>query len=217
MSIAEIASLKEVPAMPSRRRIVPDRCILHIVNRGNDKKVIFPEPSDYAAFLVLLREARERYEVQLYGYELMPNHFHLVTYVERPEEISAYMHWIQRVHACDLRFLSRTKGHGHIFQRRYWSSVIEGEVHLLNVLRYVEGNALRAGLVEAAEDWEWGSLWDRVTGERDLLHGLPFELPEDWTAIVNTPQEKMELETLRDPVRPGRPPKNTRLTQTVKM
>ena len=89
--------------MPARRRIVPDNSILHIVNRGNDRKLIYPQPTDYAAFLVLLREAIERYGVRLLAYCLMPNHFHLVVRVADHDAISAYMHWVQRMHACDLR------------------------------------------------------------------------------------------------------------------
>ena len=191
--------------MPHRPRIISPGDILHIVNRGNDKKVIFPEPLDYAAFLVLLREARERFGVQLYAYCLMPNHFHLVACVESLKAISAYMHWVQRQHACDLRCLSRSRGHGHIFQRRYWNKTVVGDGHLLNVVRYVEANPVRARLVDAAEQWEWSSLWDRVTGERDLLHPLPISLPDHWVTIVNVPQQKIDLDTIRRPVKRGRP------------
>src|SRR5688572_26962529 len=80
--------------MPKKNRIVPPGCVLHIVNRGNDKKIIFPEPLDYASFLVLLREARERFGVDLYAYCLMPNHFHLVVRTTGLEQISAYMHFV---------------------------------------------------------------------------------------------------------------------------
>ena len=193
--------------MPQRRRVVPPGSILHIVNRGNDKKIIFPELIDYAAFLVLLREARERFSVKLYAYCLMPNHFHLVVAVDCLEEISAYMHWVQRQHACDLRSLDRTKGQGHIFQRRYWSKNVEGDGHLLNVMRYVEANPIRAHLVAEAEKWEWSSLWDRVTGERDLLHPSPLWLPDNWVAIVNTPLQTIDLDAIRRPLKRGRPVK----------
>jgi putative transposase len=193
--------------MPHRRRIVPPSCVLHIVNRGNDKKVIFPEPVDYASFLVLLREARERFGVRLYAYSLMPNHFHLVVRVDDLEAISSYMHFVQREHACDLRWCYRSKGHGHIFQRRYWSKLVEGDGHLISVIRYVEANPLRAGLVNAAENWEWSSLWDRVTGERDLLDAPELWLPEGWVTIVNTPLQKVDLEKIRRPVGRGRPVK----------
>lgn len=192
--------------MSRRRRDVRPDDILHIVNRGNDKRVIFQEPLDYADFLVLLREARDRFEVQLFAYCLMPNHFHLVARVESLEAISAYMLFVQREHACDLRARARTRGQGHVFQRRYWSKPISGDGHLLSVMRYVEANPLRAGIVERAEKWEWSSLWDRTTGERDLLNQAPWRLPEGWELIVNTPLQAPDLQVIRRPHKIGRPP-----------
>lgn len=191
--------------MSRKRRDVPPGALLHIVNRGNDRKVIFREPVDYASFLVLLREARERFSVELYAYCLMPNHFHLVVRVADLDAISAYMLFVQREHACDLRACARTKGEGHVFQRRYWSKVIEGDGQLLTLLRYVEGNAVRARLVPRARDWEWGSLWDRTTGDRDLLHACPLWLPEGWATIVDCPLQDVDLQAIRRPLKIGRP------------
>ena len=193
----------------SRRRIVPDNSIQHIVNRGNDKKVIFPEPVDYAAFLVLLREARELFAVHLYAYCLMPNHFHLVVHVENLEAISAYMHYVEREHACDLRRCYRSKGHGHVFQRRYWNDTVESDGRLIRLIRYVEANPIRARLVSAPEHWEWSSFWDRETGERDLLHPTPYGLPRDWKTVVSAPQQRIDLEDIRNPIKMGRPAKFT--------
>ncbi len=194
----------------SRRRIVPDNSIHHIVNRGNDKKVIFPELIDYASFLVLLREARELFDVKLYGYCLMPNHFHLVVHVANLEAISAYMHFVEREHACDLRECYRSKGHGHVFQRRYWNDLVESDGRLIRLIRYVEANPVRAGLVAAPEAWEWSSLWDRETGERDLLHPCPYPLPEGWKTIVSVPQQRIDLDAIRAPIKMGRRSKFTR-------
>jgi putative transposase len=192
--------------MPGRNRIVPPDGVLHIVNRGNDKRIIFPEAVDYAAFLVLLREARERFAVELYAYCLMPNHFHLVVRVKNLKAISAYMHFVQREHACDLRRCWRSRGHGHVFQRRYWSKVVEGDGYLMTVMRYVEANPYRAGLVHSSETWEWSSLWDRQTGERDLLHRSPIWLPDAWRTIVTVPLQTGDLERIRRPEKKrGRP------------
>jgi putative transposase len=193
----------------SRRRIVPDNSIQHIVNRGNDKKVIFPKPVDYAAFLVLLREARELFAVHLYAYCLMPNHFHLVVCVANLAALSAYMHYVEREHACDLRQCYRSKGHGHVFQRRYWNDTIESDGRLIRLIRYVEANPLRAQLVTAPEQWEWSSFWDRETGERDLLHPTPYGLPQGWKTIVSVPQQPIDLEEIRTPIKMGRPAKFT--------
>lgn len=191
--------------MGNRRRVVEPNGIFHIVNRGNDKKVIFPEPVDYASFLVLLREARERYEVELYAYCLMPNHFHLLARVASLAAIAAYMHFVQRAHACDLRACDRTRGHGHIFQRRYWSKPVVGDGYLMTVMKYVEANPVRAGLVDSAAKWEWSSMWDRVTGERDILHPSPLWLPDDWPTIVTVPLQRIDIEQIRRPLKRGRP------------
>ena len=194
--------------MPKKNRNVPPHSVLHIVNRGNDKKVIFPEPVDYAAFLVLLREAREKFGVDLYAYCLMPNHFHLVLRTIGLEQISAYMHFVERQHACDLRRCQRSKGHGHIFQRRYWSKEVLGDEHLLTVMRYVEANPYRAGMLNPSQTWEWSSLWDRETGERDLLQPCGLSLPADWRAIVTAPMQQEDLERIRIAAKIGRPRKS---------
>ena len=191
--------------MSKKKRNVPPNSVQHLVNRGNDRKVIFPEAIDYAAFLVLLREAREKFGVDLYAYCLMPNHFHLVVRTAGLEQISAYMHFVQREHACDLRRCWRSKGHGHVFQRRYWSKVVEGDGYQMTVMRYVEANPFRAGLVEASHSWEWSSLWDRETGERDLLQPSPIWLPEAWGTIVRVPLQPIDLERIRRPEKIGRP------------
>lgn len=191
--------------MPKRHRRVPPNSIHHIVNRGNDRKVIFPQPVDYGSFLALLREGRERYPIELYAYNLLPNHFHLVARTESKKALSAYMHFVQRAHACDLRACDRTRGHGHIFQRRYWNKPVEGQGYLMTVIKYVEANAVRAGLVKWAHEWEWSSMWERVTGERDLLNRSPIHLPDDWPLIVAIPLEKPDLDHIRRPTKRGRP------------
>jgi len=191
--------------MPKRRRLILPNSIHHIVNRGNDKKIIFPEPVDYGSFLALLREARERFEVELYAYCLMPNHFHLVVRVASLAAISAYMHYVQCLHACDLRRCDRSRGHGHIFQRRYWNKPVEGSGYLMTVMKYVEANPVRAGLTDWAHKWEWSSMWDRVTGERDLLHPSPVRLPDGWPTVVTVPLQRVDLEKIRRPIKRGRP------------
>ena len=202
--------------MPRLSKVFVPGCPLHVVNRGNDRRIIFPEDVDCGSFLALLREGRERFPVNIYAYNLVKNHFHFVVAAENVVALSSYMHFVERSHACDLRAVARTRGQGHVFQRRYWSDAIESGGRLLNALRYVEANALRARLVSKAEDWEWGSLWERVTGDRDLLTRLPFHLPVDWSTIVNVPQQSLDLDLLRHPCRRGRPAKPVDLRKPKK-
>ena len=73
-------------------------------------------------------------------------------------------------------------------------------------MRYVERNALRAGLVECAEQWPWGSLAWRVNGSVGRsLSEPPMPLPSDWISRVNRPQSPAELEALRTAVNRQRP------------
>src|SRR5262249_44912200 len=90
--------------------------------------------------------------------------------------------------------------------------------HLLTVLRYVERNPLRAGLVPRAEAWRWGSLHRRVRGtdeERALLCDPPTPLPRDWAAHVNRPQSEAELLQLQTCVARGQPFGSARWTRKV--
>lgn len=77
---------------------------------------------------------------------------------------------------------------------------------MLNVLRYVERNALRANLVERAQDWRWCSLWRRLNGDREsLLSHWLLDMPADWAGWVNEVQTEAELEALRTCVNRGMP------------
>jgi putative transposase len=172
------------------------------VNRGQDKRTLFYQEADYQHFIDLMGEGRRRYPVRIYSYNLIGNHFHQVLAPLELGAVSAYLQWVEGRYGCHLRQLTYTVGQGHVFQHRFWAEVIgTSPFHLFNVLRYVEANALAAGLVKRAEDWKWGSLWERVTKGRTLLDQLPMELielPQDWVDIVN--------DLLAEPGTPGSDP-----------
>jgi putative transposase len=105
-------------------------------------------------------------------------------------------------------------GYGHLYQGRFKSFPIESDDHFYCVLRYVERNALRAGLVQRAEDWKWGSLHSRAPAARDaLLTEWPLPEPSDWIEQVNAPQTEAELAAIRRCVRRGSPYGNAPWTE----
>jgi putative transposase len=81
---------------------------------------------------------------------------------------------------------------------------VRDDPHFLIVCRYVERNALRARLVERAEQWRWSSLWGGSTGI-DCRHCSQWERPRDWIEFVNEPQTDAELDALRQSVSKERP------------
>jgi len=87
-------------------------------------------------------------------------------------------------------------GTGHVYQGRYKSFPVETDEYFYQVARYVERNALRAKMVEHAEDWRWSSLGCRVHGtrkEKAILADSPLPRPRQWRRLVNQPQTEAEL------------------------
>ena len=101
-----------------------------------------------------------------------------------------------------------TSGEGHVYQGRFKSFPVQDDAHFYVVCRYVERNALRAGLVTAAEDWRWGSLWrwlQKTEPDPKLLSAWPVPRLPSWVKRVNEPLTDKELEAVRLCTRRGRP------------
>ena len=176
----------------------------HVISRGNNRARIFEDPREYAAFLALIRQAQQRTPLSLLAACVMPNHVHIVVSQQGADDISRWMHWLLTTHGH--RHHLRRETCGRVWQGRFKAFPIQQDVHLLTVMRYVERNPLRAGLVERAEDWAWGSLAWRHRGDwQDLLASPPLALPSNWPTWVNAPQTREELAELRACVNHQRP------------
>ena len=136
----------------------------------------------------------------------MPNHWHFVLWPERDGDLSTFMQRMANMHTQRWQRAKLRVGYGHLYQGRFKSFPVEGDDHFYTVVRYVERNALRAGLVKRAEDWRWGSLHQRAGKAREpLLSDWPLPQPPDWVEQVNLPQTEAELEAVRRCVRRGSP------------
>jgi putative transposase len=189
--------------MPRIHRCAPDGLAHHVLNRGNNRKLVFRKRGDYLAFLRFMREAQEREPVRILAYCLMPNHFHIVFWPDSVAALSAYMHLLMNAHVRNYHRHYGTCGHGHIWQGRFKNFPIEEDQHLLRVLRYVEANPLRANLVRRAEDWSWSSLAS-PGDEVPQLAEWPVSRPSNWLDYVNAPAGE-DLEKLRNSVKRGAP------------
>jgi putative transposase len=146
--------------------------------------------------------------MRLLAYCLMPNHWHLVVWPQGDGELSDFGHWLSLTHTQRWHAHYHDVGTGHLYQGRYKSFPIAQDEHFLHVCRYGERNPLRADLVRQAEDWRWGSLWQRQQAEaaRTVLLGTwPVPEPADWLAEVNRPQIAAELAAVRRSVERGQP------------
>jgi len=182
--------------MPRIPRGGTDGGTYHILNRGNAKREVFSTGQDYAEFIELLQAAKARYPISIFGYCLMPNHFHLVVRSHGQDGLSRCMQWLMTSHV--RRHHQRKNTNGHVWQGRYKSFLIQEDAHLIVVLRYVERNPVRAGLVSIAEAWRWSSYRERVVRHSAfLLDPAPISLPADWSQYICRPLTNMELEAVR--------------------
>jgi putative transposase len=185
------------------RYIAPGYCY-HLINRGNRRARIFHEPADYEQFLALVHRAQARLELPILAMCLMPNHLHLVVRPRDSRDASRWMQWVftTHVHWSHAKYATT----GRLWQGRFKAFLIQADHHLLTVMRYVERNALRAKLVERAEDWRWGSLaWRSARPAPVALSASPVVLPSYWRHWVNEPQTSAELAEIRRCVNRQRP------------
>lgn len=171
--------------MPYRRRTGMAGNVFHVLNRGVRRLVLFDQPRDYRAFLKASGEAQARVSIRCLAYCIMPNHFHFVFWPKTDHELSAFMAWLTATHSKRWHASRQTAGTGHVYQGRYKAFPVFADTHFLRVCRYVERNALRAGLVHRAEDWPWCSLAQRAGLRSPIsLADWPVTRPPDWTDLV---------------------------------
>lgn len=182
--------------------------VYHVLNRANARLPLFHKDGDYAAFHRVLAQACRQAPMRVLSWCVLPNHWHLVLWPEKDGVLSRFMAWLTLTHTQRWHAHYHNTGTGHLYQGRFKSFPVQEDEHLLTVCRYVERNALRAGLVERAEDWRWCSLWQRRAGTalaQEVLREWPVACPSSWLAEVNRPQTLGELDVLRRCVRRGQP------------
>jgi putative transposase len=186
-----------VSPMPRTARAADGGIIYHVLNRGNGRMGIFRKPGDYQAFVELLIVAKVRAKVELFGFCLMPNHWHLVLRPKEDSDLAAYLSWLSNTHVKRYRAHYRRTS-GHLYQGRYKSFPVEEEHYFLRLMRYVEANPLRAKLVERAQDWEWSSAGCGSELSAKMLDAWPVDRPSSWLSMVNRPLPESEAKRLKE-------------------
>ncbi len=189
-------------------RVDVGNIIYHVINRANARLPLFENDDDYELFEEILTQAKEKFDIRILSYCIMPNHWHLVLYPKNDGDVSMFMQWLTLTHTQRWHSQHKTIGNGHLYQGRYKSFPVQTNEYLLQLFRYIERNALRANLVKKAEDWKWSSLYIREKESRDqkkILSSWPVEKPTNYIKFVNEPQTAKELESLRYSVNKCKP------------
>jgi REP element-mobilizing transposase RayT len=138
--------------MARQPRLHVEGGVYHVILRGNGGQNIFFSIADRRFFYGLIAEGCRRFGYRVHGFCLMRNHVHLIvevgaTPLSRPMQNLSFRYG---------RWINRREGRtGHVFQGRFRALLFEADRYLLELVRYVHLNPVRAALVEAAEDYPW--------------------------------------------------------------
>ena len=125
-----------------------------MLSRGNDGKPTFSDDTDRIDFLSLLGDLCERFEIDMFAYVLMQNHYHLLLKTRRAN-LSRAMQWFGTSYT--RHYNNKNSCRGHLFQGRYKSILVENDAYLTRLSYYIHRNPLRAGLVKRLIQYRWSS------------------------------------------------------------
>jgi putative transposase len=135
-----------------------------------DRWPLFADEADFERYLTVLRRTVEACDWVLLSFCLMPNHVHLLIEL-REANLDKGM---QKLHGSFVKWYNaRHSRTGRLFEHRYGSRPVSDELYFLTVVKYIEMNAVDAGLCATPDDWRWSSRG--VIAER----GCPAWLADD--------------------------------------
>jgi len=189
--------------MARMARVVIPTIPHHITQRGVRRMETFFDDEDYEMYLSLLREWCLSSGIEIWAYCLMPNHVHLIAV---PESEKSLAHGIGEAHRRYTRFINFKKSwKGYLWQGRFASFPMD-EAYLLNSVRYVELNPVRAKLVAKAEDYRWSSARAHLNGDDDMVVKVKpmLDRVESWAELLAS-GDQAAFDELRMHERTGRP------------
>ena len=130
--------------MPRKSRIDATGALHHVMVRGIERGKVFRSDTDRNHFLERLGGILRETKTLCYAWGLIPNHFHLLLRTG-PVPISTVMRRLLTGYA--LWYNRRYRRHGHLFQNRFKSILCQEDIYLLELVRYIHLNPVRAGLV----------------------------------------------------------------------
>ncbi len=140
---------------------------LHVIQRGYCRVACFFCERDRVAYLHWLGAYAKRFGCAVHAYVLMGNHVHLLVTPSRPEGASRLMHALSERYT---RYIGEAHERcGPLLEERFKALTLRSRRHLLDCMRYIESNPVRARLVAAPGEYRWSSFRANALGHDDAL------------------------------------------------
>lgn len=142
--------------------------VYHVVSRGNDQEDILPHDSDKKFFRGLMKKEASKVGAEIYAYCIMSNHHHILVKADL-KKLSLFMKEVNCRYA--IYYNSKYDHSGHVFQGRFYSSVVETESYLLSCIRYIHNNPVKAYMVHDILEYPFSSAAEYFTDFSGYLSG----------------------------------------------
>ncbi len=175
--------------MPRVARLDIPGLLQHVIVRGVEKREIFSDDQDRERFLGRLSDLLTETKTVCYAWSLMPNHFHLLLLPTR-FKLAVMMRRLLTGYAVTFNLIHKRVG--HLFQNRYKSIVCDKDAYLLELVRYIHLNPLRAGLVKTLGELD-RYLWSGhavLMGFRSLEGQVVSEVLEHFGADLSRARQR---------------------------
>jgi len=157
--------------MPRTARIVALGFPHHITQRGNNKNITFSDDEDYRKYMFFLEYYKNKYDLEVFAYSLMPNHIHFKVIPNKTDSLAKVFNCTQM---CYTQYFNKKyKKVGHLWQSRFFSCPLDKQ-HAYAVTKYIELNPVNARLVEKPEQWKWSSVIDHLNAGKGLISLSPM-------------------------------------------
>jgi len=157
--------------MPRKPRLHVPGGLYHVILRGNDRQAIFYADGDRHRWMRLLGNGIGRYHCRIHAYCWMTNHIHMAVQVS-DLPLGRLISWVVSQYAKATN--NRLHRSGHLFERRYRGRLVDTDVHLLQLVRYIHNNPVEARVVDDPARYLWSS------HRAYLGHRRPGLLTTDW-------------------------------------
>ena len=209
--------------MPRQPRLDIPGIPQHVVQRGNDRQPCFFREEDYLRYLQELKELALRCQCAVHAYVLMTNHVHLLLTPKKAQSVPKLLISLGRRY---VQYVNTTyRRTGTLWDSRYKSSLIQAETYLLECMRYIEMNPVRAAMVEDPAHYRWSSYRANGLGQADALiapHALYLALGrtaavrlEAYRALFRAHLDQSAIDDIRLALNQNQPLGNSRFYSKI--
>lgn len=156
-----------LPAMGRASRISDTTLHYHVIARCNNRAFLFEDDEDFYEYLSLLHLVQKKHDFKIFNYELMNSHVHLFLQPGPKIPFHKTMQLIQWRYS--MKYNRRKNRKGHFWINRYQCIPVESDRYSLALMRYINRNPIRAGMVTMPGEWKWSAYRFYAMGETNEL------------------------------------------------